>query len=58
MTEDINAHLADLVTDVARIRKAVNDDGRESKLTEEQVKSRLSDISNLLDDLYNDVIGI
>lgn len=62
MTPDINDHLSDIVADVNHIRKAVNaaadGEGPESKLTEDQVKSRLCDISNALDDLYNAVVGI
>lgn len=58
MTEDINNHLTDIIADVHKVGKAVNDDERPSKLDEDAVKSRLCDISNALDDLYNDVIGI
>lgn len=58
MTKNINLHLDDIVADVNRIRKAVNDDERPSEIDEDEVKSRLSDISNALDDLYNEVVGI
>lgn len=58
MTEDINRHLDDLVADINKVRKAVNNDERPPQISEEIVKCRLSDISNALDDLYNDIIGI
>lgn len=58
MTRDINQHFDDIVADVNRVRKAVNDDERPSEIDEDEVKSRLSDISNALDDLYNEVVGI
>lgn len=54
----INAHLADIVTDVGRVRKACNDDEREPKIGEDAILSRLADVSNALDDLYNEVVGI
>ncbi len=56
--QGINAHLTDIIADVNRVRKACNDDEREPKLTEDEVRSKLSDISNLLDDLYNQIVGI
>lgn len=58
MTEDINNHLADIVSDVSRVRGVVNNDENPPRITEEIIKLRLSDISNALDDLYNDIIGI
>lgn len=54
----INLHLADIVVDVGRVRKAVNDDESPSCITEDEILSKLSDISNLLDDLYNEIRGI
>ncbi len=56
MTSDINEHLSDIVSDVARVRKALNDDERPPRIREDEVKSRLSDISNALDDLYNEAV--
>lgn len=58
MTADINNHLADLVTDIARVRKAANDDERPPCISEDEVKSKLSDVSNALDDIYNAIRGI
>jgi hypothetical protein len=62
MTTDIANHLDDILKDVARVRNALNagedGEGADSKLTEDQVKTRLSDVSNALDDLYNEIVGI
>lgn len=62
MTPNINEHLTDIVVDVNRVRTAANagndGEGPAPKLTEDQVKSRLCDISNALDDLYNAIVGI
>jgi hypothetical protein len=55
---DLNAHLEDIVKDVARVKKAANEDGVFPKITPDEFKSRLSDISNALDDLYNEIRGI
>lgn len=53
MTEDINRHLDDLIADINKVRVAVNNDDR--TLDGDTIKCRLSDISNLLNDLYNDL---
>lgn len=58
MTPDIDAHLNDIIFDVNRVRKAVNDDEAPHKMTEDEILSKLADISNALDDLRNGIIGI
>lgn len=58
MTTEINEHLSDLVSDVNRVRKVVNDDELVPKISGDEVLKRLSDISNLLDDLYNEIVGL
>lgn len=58
MTEDLNAHLADIIKDVERVRKAINEDEAPHRLTGDEVKCKLSDISNALDDLYNSIVGL
>ncbi len=55
---DTNAHLTDIISDVNKIRKALNDDERPPKVKYDHVKSKLSDVSNALDDLYNEIVGI
>lgn len=55
---DLNAHLEDIVKDVARVRKALNDDMHEPCVDADTVKVHLSIVSNLLDDLYNQIRGI
>ncbi len=60
--KDINAHLDDIVNDVERVRRAFNagDDGEgpEPKIAGDAIKSSLSEVSNALDGLYNDISGI
>lgn len=56
--QNINEHLTDIIADVNKVRKAVNDDEREPRVNEEVIKNKLSDISNLIDDLYNEIVGI
>lgn len=58
MTTEINEHLADIVSDVNRVRKVVNDDELVPKISGDEVLKRLSDISNLLDDLYNEIVEL
>lgn len=56
--QNINEHLTDIIADVNKVRKAVNDDEREPRVNEEVIKNKLSNISNLIDDLYNEIVGI
>lgn len=56
--DNINEHLTDIVADVNRVRKAINDDEAPHLLTEDAIKSHLCDVSNALDDLYNQIVGI
>lgn len=58
MTENINNHLTDIIADVNKVRKACNDDERPPEIDEDAIITRLSNISNALDDLYNEVRGI
>lgn len=58
MTEDISNHLADIIVDINRVKAAAFNDERESRLTEDDLKNRLCDVSNALDDIYNDIVGI
>lgn len=58
MIEDINNHLADIIVDVNRVKSVVNNDERPPLVSEDHIKNKLSDVSNMLDDLYNEIIGI
>lgn len=55
---DVNLHLADIATDLARVRQAANDDQRPSCISADKITHRLTDVSNALDDLYNEIVGI
>ena len=55
---DLNAHLADIIVDVGRVRKVLNDDEHSPCIPADSIKDKLSDVSNLLDDLYNEIRGI
>lgn len=58
MTESINNHLADIIADVNKVKSVANNDENPPRISEDTIITRLSDISNALDDLYNEIVGI
>lgn len=58
MQTEINEQLTDIIADVNRIRKLVNDDELEPKISGDEVLTKLSEVSNSLDDIYNQIRGL
>lgn len=59
--KDIETHLADIVKDAGKVGKAFEDWNNQlerKQIDGDAIKSRLCDVSNLLDDIYNELRGL